>query len=118
MIVNENNEVVAMIEIKANMGWCRDAANVIDYISTSHNKFKKVKKLNCEFSREDDQVVTYSKDVKLFLISCTDGNCSALKHTTNKSNAQSKNIYYFNLFQGWYDALTNCEIEDFIAALM
>lgn len=32
LVVNDKNECYAMIEIKANMGWCRDATNVINDI--------------------------------------------------------------------------------------
>ena len=37
LVVNDKNECYAMIEIKANMGWCRDATNVINDIVRTNN---------------------------------------------------------------------------------
>lgn len=56
---------------------------------------------------------SYSNNVKLFLISLTKGNCSDKNHKSNKEYANANNVYQFNLFDGWYDSLINCEIEEF-----
>ena len=118
LVVNENNEVVAMLEIKSNMGWCRNAKDVIDDIVTNNEKFKTAFTLRCEFSREQSQTVTYKDNVKLFLIALTDGNCSIRQHQLNKAYAKTTNVLQFNLFSGWYDCLKNCEIEEFSKELL
>ena len=118
LVVNENNEVVAMIEIKSNMGWCRNAKGVIDGIINNDNKLSNAKSLYCEFSRESSQIVTYGNNVKLFLIALTDGNCSAKNHVNNKAYAATTKVKQYNLFSGWYDKLFDCEVAAFAAELM
>lgn len=113
LVVDKNNSVKAMIEIKANMGWCRDASRVIDDIILNDKIFKSHKNLKCEFSREAEQEIIYGDNVKLFLIAFTDGNCSVRNHETNKIYASEHDVFQFNLFSGWYEALINCEIELF-----
>lgn len=118
LVVNDKNECYAMIEIKANMGWCRDATNVIDYIVSNHNKFIKETTLNCKFSKESTQSIIYGLNTKLYLISLTDGNCNAEKHDNNKAYASSVGIKQFNLFSGWYGELILCEIDGFAKDLL
>lgn len=112
LVVNQNNEVVFMIEIKANMCWCRDAKNVLDGMVDNDCIFKKQVNLKCEFSKGTTQNVIY-KNPKLLLVSLTNWNCSETRHAINKNYATSVNINQYNLFSGWYDNLTNCEIDDF-----
>lgn len=100
------------------MGWCRNAACVIDNMINNDTKFKNEQVLNCEFSREDKQKIFYGNNVKLFLISFTDANCSLKKHRENRLYAKNKNVLQLNLFSGWYDALSNGEIIDFINYLI
>ena len=107
-----------MIEIKSNMGWCRNAMQVIDDIVSNDNKFRAERNLYCEFSRENSQQVKYGDDVKLFLIALTDGNCTAKNHAANKAYAVSKNVYQYNLFSGWYGNLSDCEIVNFANELL
>lgn len=90
LVVNNDNLVFAMIEIKSNMGWCRNASNVINNIIANNEKFSNKQFLECEFSRDEKQIVFYGKDVKLFLISFTNGNCSENKHEINKLYAKEK----------------------------
>ncbi|MCR4660647.1 MAG: hypothetical protein K5765_01440 [Clostridia bacterium] len=118
LVVNEAKEVVAMIEIKANMGWCRNAKGVIDDMLLNNDKYIKEESLYCEFSREESQSVTYSDKVKLFLIALTDGNCNEKYHKANKEYAKANNVFQFNLFSGWYGELTDCEIEQFADELL
>lgn len=118
LVINEKNEVVAMIEIKSNMGWCRNAKDVIDNIVANDKKFQEVGMLRCEFSREDSQIVTYKDNVKLFLIALTESNCSSKKHQLNKVYAKTIKVSQFNLFSGWYDHLEDCEIEEFASELL
>lgn len=118
LVIDDKNEAVAMIEIKANMGWCRDATNVLNDIVNNHKKFINAKTLQCEFSRETTQDIKYSSNTKLYLISLTDGNCNAEKHNKNKIYAASVGVKQYNLFSGWYGNLVPCEINDFIDDLL
>lgn len=118
LVINENNEVVAMIEIKSNMGWCRNAKWVIDDIVSNDSKFQAAANLHCEFSREDSKQVTYGDNVKLFLIALTDGNCTAKNHAANKAYAATTKVHQYNLFSGWYGELYECEVADFAAELL
>ncbi|PKK98662.1 MAG: hypothetical protein CVV57_05615 [Tenericutes bacterium HGW-Tenericutes-2] len=113
LVVDSNNNVKAMVEIKANMGWCRNASMVIDDIILSDIMFKTHKNLTCEFSREENQKIFYGENVKLFLVAFTDNNSSLKNHVANKLYASKFDVFQFNLFTGWYDSLSNCEIEEF-----
>lgn len=115
---NNSNKIVAMIEIKANMGWCRDAKGVIDDIATNNNRFLNNKTLTCEFSKYNSETVQYGNDVKLYLLSLTDNNCPSRRHNQNKDAASNKGIRYFNLFTGDYDSLVPKEVQDFINDLL
>ncbi len=114
MIVDSDNNVVAIVEIKANMGWCGDASSVINNLISNHNKFANKQKLVCEFSKTEKQEVCYCEKVKLFLVSFTDWNCCKEKHEKNKLYAKGNNVFQYNLFTGWYDSLVDFEIDDFI----
>ena len=118
LVTDSNMNVVAMIEIKANMGWCRDASWVLGDIVENDSKFKEMKTLNCEFSSQESIEVKYGEGVKLFLISLTDSNCPAKKHEANKRVAAEKRVYQFNLFSGWYGSLEPLEIQLFIDELL
>ena len=118
LVVDASNNVKAMIEVKSNMGWCRNATDVIDDICDNDSKFKHTGSLTCEFSRENSETVLYGNDVKLFLVSLTDWNCPADKHAANKTYAKTKGVHQFNLFSGWYDSLTENEISDFTNILL
>jgi len=118
LVVDENNNAVAMIEIKANMGWCRNAERVIDDLIANDDKFIKERSLYCIFSREEGQTITYEDNVKLFLIALTDGNCSARNHSANKAYAVTREVHQYNLFSGWYGELFDCEIAEFAAELL
>ena len=113
LVINNKNEVIAMVEIKANMGWCRNASGVIQKILSEDLIFKNKRTINCEFSNNRSYDTSYSNNVKLFLISLTKGNCSDKNHKSNKEYSNANNVYQFNLFDGWYDSLINCEIEEF-----
>ena len=112
LVVDKNNEVILLIEIKAQMGYCRDASPVLNDMIKNNDMFKKEIQLECEFSKKEAITVLY-KNPKLLLVALTDGNCSKEKHIKNKDYTKSINIYQFNLFSGWYDNLSNCEISDF-----
>lgn len=118
LVVDESNAVKAMIEIKANMGWCRNASGVLDDIVSNDAKFKSQGRLSCEFSKEETIEVFYGKGVKLFLVALTDSNCTEKKHIANKSYADSVGVHQYNLFSGWYGGLTPLEVETFAAELL
>ena len=113
LLVDGDNTVRAMIEIKANMGWCRNASAVIDDIKSNDIKFRTEKQLTCKFSREEEKNIIYGDNVILFLIAFSDSNCNGKNHKANKLYASNHNVFQFNLFSGWYESLINCEIEDF-----
>lgn len=116
LIVNENNDVTALVEIKANMGWHRKADDVVDKIVNYNRIFKKEKNLNCKFSlkKEETFPVNYGNDVKLFLVSLTNKNCSDDIHKKNRHYGKKKEVTVYNLFSGWYDNLEDLDIRDFI----
>ena len=113
LIVRKDGTVAAMVEIKANMGWCRNAFWVIDDIIGNDAKFRSEGTLHCEFSKDENVDVTYADGVKLFLVSLVDGNCPRNKHEVNKVYASSRGVLQMNLFAGWYDSLGDLEIRSF-----
>ena len=118
LVINNKQEAVAMIEIKANMGWCRNASDVLNDIVNNDNQFKEAQNLLCEISNDDSKEVIYHPGVKLFLISLTDGNCPEKKHQINKQLADSFGVKHYLLFSGWYDDLYNRDIEQFADEMM
>ncbi|MDY0214019.1 MAG: hypothetical protein RBS24_00610 [Bacilli bacterium] len=118
LIANQNNEVIAMIELKSNMGYCRDATNTINEIIENHNKFLNFNDLTCKFSDDDQQTVSYNQNVELFLVSLTSNNCSTENHQNNKIYAASKGVHYFNLFSGWYGELIDNDVIEFLNTLI
>ena len=117
LVVNEKKSVVAMIEIKSNMGYCRNATEVIDKIVSNNEKFANEKTLECEFSNFPSMQVSYGENVKLFLIALTSDNCSQKSHDKNKAYADKNNVLYMNLFSGWYYDLLDQDIQNFISEL-
>lgn len=120
MLVVNNGKVVAMIEVKTQMGWCRNASGVIDNeIVRMHNIFCETKNLTCKFSNDVDQQVTYDKDVKLFLIALTSQNgANPEQHIKNVEYAKSRGVDHFILFDGWYNSLVNKDINSFAEELI
>lgn len=113
LIVNTNGEVVAMIEIKANMGYCRNAGAVIDKLHNNDKVFKEKNELLFKIHDGNKANVKYGNNVKLFLIALTRENCDKNSHKKNRLNASKASIKYFTLFDGWYDNLSNNEIINF-----
>ena len=125
LIIDKNNKTIGMIEVKSNMGWCRNASDVIAKIEQNNKDFSD-KFLRCEFSennnkaknKEEPKIVQYGNDVKLFLVSFTKDNCSIKKHDNNKEDAKKANVSYFTLFSGWYGSLVDSDINKFAEELM
>ncbi len=115
LIIDDSNSVFAFVEIKSNMGYCRDAQPVIDKMIENDENYRAESNLKCEFSSEEESyTVTYTNKVKKMLISLTKDNCKDEKHDNNKSYAQSKGVSYYNLFTKWYDELEDYEIDSLI----
>lgn len=114
LVVNEG-KVLAMIEVKTQMGWCRNASGVIDNeIVGMHNIFCNVKNLTCKFSNDETQHVIYNKNVKLFLISLTSQNgANQEQHKRNVEYAKEKGVGHYVLFDGWYNCLVDKNVADF-----
>lgn len=114
LVINQKNEVVAFMEIKARMGYCRDATKVLDKMLKYDKIFENKETLTCKFSdkKTKDKTVMYPKNkVKLFFVSLSSNNCS--NHINNNTYARNKNkhklVSYFTLFKGVYDDLKNVD---------
>lgn len=66
LIANENDEVLAMVEMKANMGYCIDVRSVLNEMIDNHSTFINISSLTRKFSEDETQNVTYNNNVKLF----------------------------------------------------
>ncbi len=118
LVVDNNDKVRALVEVKANMGWCRDASGEIDKILDKHKDMISNGAITCKFSHEATVTAVYGVDVPVFLVSFTNENCGLGHHNANRMIACSKNIKYYCLFSGWYDdELSEAEIEEFAAEL-
>ena len=107
ILVVRDDKVVAMIEVKTQMGWCRDISPVIEHEILRMHKVFCDQKLTCKFSGDEAQKVIYDEKVKLFLIVLTSRNgARAEQHEANVNFAKSEDIGYYILFDGWYDGLT------------
>ena len=112
MIINNKQHVKAMLEIKANIGYCRNAKKELKKLENKHKKFYKCTKLKCSLSEKE---VIYSKNTKCFFIVYSSDNCGDKEnHEINKLYAKNLNIPYLVLFDGWYNNSTNRDIETFI----
>lgn len=114
ILIVKDNKVIALIELKAQMGWCRKANKVIDdEILRMHTIFSEAQNLNCKFSNKDMRKVEYDENVRLFLISLTASNVIEEKIKENIKYAKSKGISHFLLFDGWYYELKDRDIDKF-----
>ena len=88
LIVDTNKRVKAMLEIKANMGHCRNTKELVNKIWNNHKLFTKQHNLTCSFPiikngikiGKGSKNVIYPKRVKCFLITYTQQNCSNNYH--------------------------------------
>lgn len=119
LLVVKNGSVVAMMEIKSNMGYCRDAKEVIDKIKIVDDIFRGKRELECKFSRinEEDEYfdIFYGENVKLYLVALTSKNGGSAENISrNKNYAVSSNVKHYLLFDNWYDDLQDKDIDSFI----
>lgn len=110
LLVDSKNRVKAMIEIKSNMGYCRDINQTISKLNKLHKIFLKEKNLNCSFSQLENKIpVTYCVPNKnLFLVTFTSQNDGG---KSKKNKELARNI--FMLFENWYDNPQNQDIKIF-----
>ena len=128
LLVVKDVNAVAMIEIKANMGWCRNATAVIDKeLIERHEAFCSCPELTCKFSNsgknQDDNIlpkkINYSENVKRFLISLTSNNGPKEKQAEkNKEYAKKHDVNHYMLFDGWYDELVDKDVDIFAEDLL
>lgn len=118
LIVDDNANVKALVEVKTNMGWCRDASAEIDKILFKHNEMVSIGTITCKFSNDATVTASYENNVPVFLVAFTSENCGNSRHDNNRNVAKSKNVKYYCLFSGWYgDALADADIKDFAAEI-
>ena len=116
LIVDNQHVVRALVEVKTNMGWCRDASSEIDKILAKHTEMISSGTITCKFSNDTTVTAVYTPNVPVFLVAFTNENCGADRHEANRSTATSKNVKYFCLFAGWYgDELSEADIKNFAA---
>ena len=115
IVADSHGNACAMIEIKANMGWCRDAKPVVDELLKKSLLFRKERKIRCKLSNENELVATvnYENEAPLFILSFTDGNCGKEEHKKNKDYANQNGVKLLFLFSGWYNSLENKDVIDF-----
>lgn len=114
LIVDAENNVRAFIEVKANMGYCRDATKELNKILLKHKEMSSKGKITCTLSSKVKNTVNYSQEVEVFLVSFTSSNCSEKKHENNRRTSECKKIKYYCLFSGWYsENLENLDIMEF-----
>lgn len=118
LVINEFNEAIAMIEIKSNMGWCRDVTYIANNLMQSDSLFRKEAHLSCKLSNNNTKEVLYGCQVIKMLVSLTNENCSNKYHENNKALLKHLGIDYYVLFSGWYNNLKHKDIDDFANQLM
>ena len=117
-LIIKDGKVVALAEIKSNMGCCRNATDTINKIYEMNERFKNAGTIECKFSNQESRTVKYSKDTKLLLIALTSQNGGKTASIMKNINyAKSKDINHFLLFNGWYDNLTNRDIDQYVSKL-
>lgn len=114
LIIDDKNNVKALVEVKTNMGWCRDASKEIEKILFKHNEMISEGNVTCKFSNDHTVGVCYSDNVPVYLVAFTSKNCGDEQHGNNRKIAKSKRVNYYCLFSGWYDdSLIPLEINEF-----
>ncbi len=119
LLVVKDGVVKACIELKSNMGWCRDASSVIDKIKSINNAFCEKERLVCKFSNAEAKEVQYTNEVKLFLVALSARN-GGKKDQINKNYeyAKREGVDFFLLFDGWYGDLVDRDVESFAKELV
>lgn len=113
LVLDENNRVRFLVEVKTNMGWCRDASSELGKILHKHERMKSIKDFVCKFSNYPEETVRYPDDVKVYLVPFTNSNASDKKHEMNKIKASEMGIKYYKLFDNWYWNLEDKDITAF-----
>ena len=120
ILVIKDNKVIALLELKSSMGYCRDARDVIkNEIIRMHHVFCEAKTLNCMFSNDAMKTVSYNENVSLFLVALSAANgVTEEQIAKNKACAIENGIKHYLLFDGWYDKLKNRDIGEFAGELI
>ena len=113
LLIDQNNNVKALMEIKSNMGWCRNSQSVADKIINKDKLFSAKSTLVCKFKEHDSIEVKYGNNVPLYLIALTSKNCPQKRHDDNKVITKEKGVRHYLLFKNWYHSLEELEIEKF-----
>ena len=118
LIVNANtNQCELIVEIKANMGYCRTFdKSMVDNFVNERKIFKNSVKIKQNDENDNDIFIPISgnKDVKMMLVSFTKNNASQNKHDKIKNKLNKKDIGYYKLFDNWYNGLVESEIRNFV----
>ena len=108
LIVDDNGKVEAMVEIKSNMGYCRNASGIINSMLRTDKLFANAKNLLCKFiskgdlKKEKTFSITYNSNVNLFLVSLVTGNVSKENRQKNKKYANDNKVLFYELFYSGY----------------
>lgn len=117
--IDNKKNVKAIIELKSNIGYCRNAKEVLSKLKSIHNIFIKKKDLTCSFSLKDEsdksitKKISYPKNTKCFFVIYTGRNCPEKYHKNNREIAKKKDLKYFILFNEGYGNPQKYEIEQF-----
>lgn len=114
VIIDDENVLFAILEIKSNTGYCRIANHVLDSILNFKEQLSIEKNFKCQFSSGEAIEVVFSDKVKLFFVSLTDFNNNEKNHLSNKNYAETLGIHYLNLFTNWYENLKDKDIREFV----
>lgn len=126
VVDKDTNKCVLILEIKSCMGYYRELSNeeinsCVDLVNIFKNKDIEA------FSRYDtaDSNMEYvegklanpirkNNNVKFMFVVLSRASCSEVAHLSNKNRLEKHNLYYYGLFDDWYDNLQDKEIYDFI----
>lgn len=121
ILVVKDGRAVALIEIKSQMGWCRDASGVIDNeILRMHTAFIEKGMITCKFSTDNSsKQIKYDEKVKCFLVPLTSQNGGTEEQMkANKEYADRQGVLFQVLFDGWYDSLKDKDVYQFAEMIL
>ena len=113
LVVDENNTIKYIIEIKSNIGYCREIkGDYLKKLKEERELFRKNEIINISYTTKDGKKATKNEvevkgnpDVKMFFIILTSDNASLKYHENNIKNLKKENIGYYVLFKNWYGDL-------------
>lgn len=117
IIIDEKKKLFAIIELKANTGYCRVANSALDNLFSFRNQLSRESTFKCGFSSGEMVEVKYTDQARLFFVSLTDWNNNEKNHISNKEYGLTLGIQYINLFTNWYHSLMEKDVAEFIELL-